>query len=89
MQLLVIALAAGGDRLVLDPTTAWKPWPIRPLTAARPAAYQRLNDPGRGPTAVQRQFLWDFQLAIESIAKRLAGCRVVRTVSDSIALTRG
>ena len=74
--------AADGDCLVLDPTTAWKPGPIRPLTAARPAVYQRLNDPGRGATAVQRHFLWDFNLAVEVIAKRLAGCRVIWTVTE-------
>ena len=28
--------AAAGDCLLLDTTTAWKPGPIRPLTAARP-----------------------------------------------------
>ncbi len=76
------AHAADGDCLVLDPTTAWKPGPIRPLTAARPALYQRLSDPGRGATGVQRNFLWDYNLAIEVIAKRLAGCRVIWTVTE-------
>lgn len=79
---LIDAHAADGDCLVLDPTTAWAPGPIRPLTAARPAVYQRLTDPGRGATAVQRHFLWDYNLAVEAIAKRLAGCRVIWTVTD-------
>lgn len=79
---LIDAHAADGDCLVLDPTTAWAPGPIRPLTAARPAVYQRLTDPGRGATAVQRHFLWDYNLAVEVIAKRLAGCRVIWTVTD-------
>lgn len=74
--------AAEGDCLVLDITTAWKPGPIRPLTAARPALYQRLNDPGRGTTAVQRHWLWDGHLAIQAVAKRLTGCRVIWTISE-------
>lgn len=74
--------ATDGDCLVLDNTTAWKPGPIRPLTAARPAVYERLNDPGRGATAVARHWLWDGHLGIEGVAKRLAGCRVIWTVSE-------
>ena len=74
--------AAEGDCLVLDITTAWKPGPIRPLTAARPEVYHRLNDPGRGMSAIQRHWLWDGHLAIQAVAKRLAGCRVIWTISE-------
>ena len=36
--------AAPGDCLILDNSTTWAPGPIRPLTAARPAVYQKLRD---------------------------------------------
>ena len=50
--------AAPGDCLILDNSATWAPGPIRPLTAARPAVYQKLRDYGRGLTAVQRNRLW-------------------------------
>ncbi|MFZ0834584.1 MAG: hypothetical protein WAM92_16210 [Mycobacterium sp.] len=79
---LIGSHAADGDCLVLDHTTAWAPGPIRPLTAARPAVYRRLNDPGRGASAGQRHLLWDYNLHIEAFAKRLTACRVIWTVTD-------
>lgn len=74
--------AAAGDCLVLDNTTNWKPGPARPLTAARPEVYERLNDPGRGISAVQGRWLWDGHLGIQGVANRLARCRVIWTISD-------
>ncbi len=79
---VISSRAAADDCLVLDNEITWKPGAIRPLTAARPAVYQRLNDPGRGISAVQAHWLWDGHLGITGIAKRLVGCRVIWTVSE-------
>lgn len=66
----------------LDNTTAWKPGPIRPLTAARPAAYEKLVDPGRGLRGPQRNRLWDAHLGIWGVADRVRQCTVLWTVSE-------
>ena len=79
---VITAHASPGDCLILDNTAAWKPGPIRPLTAARPAAYEKLVDPGRGLRAPQRNRLWDAHLAIWGVADRVRQCTVLWTVSE-------
>jgi mannosyltransferase len=79
---VITAHASPGDCLVLDNTATWKPGPIRPLTAARPVAYAKLVDPGRGLTARQRNRLWDAHLGIWGVADRVRHCTVLWTVSD-------
>jgi mannosyltransferase len=79
---VITAHASPGDCLILDNTTTWRPGPIRPLTAARPAAYQKLVDPGRGLPAAQRNRLWDAHLAIWGVADRVRHCTVLWTVSE-------
>jgi mannosyltransferase len=79
---VITAHASPGDCLILDNTTAWKPGPIRPLTAARPAAYEKLFDPGRGMRALQRNRLWDAHLGIWGVADRVRHCTVLWTVSE-------
>ena len=79
---VITAHAAPGDCLILDNTTAWKPGPIRPLTAARPAAYEKLVDPGRGLRGSQRNRLWDAHLGIWGVADRVRLCTVLWTVSE-------
>jgi mannosyltransferase len=79
---VITAHAAPGDCLILDNTTTWKPGPIRPLTAARPAAYERLVDPGRGMAAPQRNRLWDAHLGIWGVADKVRHCTVLWTVSE-------
>ena len=74
--------AAPGDCLIMDNTTTWKPGPIRPLTAARPAAYEKLVDPGRGARAAARNRLWDAHLGIWGVADRVRQCTVLWTVSE-------
>ncbi len=74
--------AAPGDCLVLDNSAAWKPGPIRPLTAARPEVYQKLRDYGRGLTAVQRNRLWDSHIAVWAWADKLPGCPTLWTVTE-------
>ena len=74
--------AAPGDCLVLDNSTTWKPGPIRPLIAARPAAYQRLHDYGRGRTAIQRNMLWDSHIAIWAWADKMPDCPALWTITE-------
>lgn len=79
---VISAHASPGDCLILDNTTTWAPGPIRPLTAARPAAYVHLRDPGRGLTAIQRNRLWDGHLGIWGVADEVRRCTVLWTVSE-------
>jgi mannosyltransferase len=79
---VISAHASAGDCLILDNTTTWKPGPIRPLTAARPSAYAKLVDPGRGLRAAQRNWLWDQHLGIWGVADRVQHCTVLWTVSE-------
>lgn len=79
---VITAHAYPGDCLILDNTSNWAPGPIRPLTAARPAAYAKLIDPGRGLRAVERNRLWDAHLGIWGVADRVRQCTVLWTVSQ-------
>ena len=74
--------AAPGDCLVMDNSTTWAPGPIRPLTAARPAVYQKLRDYGRGLTAIQRNRLWDGHIAIWAWADKMPDCPALWTVTE-------
>ncbi|AKK28269.1 glycosyltransferase family 39 protein [Mycobacterium sp. EPa45] len=74
--------AAPGDCLVMDNSTAWKPGPIRPLLAARPAAFAKLHDFGRGPTGIDRNLLWDAHIAVWTWADKMPGCPAIWTVSE-------
>lgn len=74
--------AAPGDCLVLDNSAAWKPGPIRPLTAARPDVYRKLRDYGRGRTALQRERLWDGHIAVWAWADKMPDCPALWTVTE-------
>ena len=74
--------AAAGDCLILDNTITWKPGPIRALTAARPSAYEKLIDPGRGERAGSRKWLWDAHLGIWGVTDQVRRCTVLWTVSQ-------
>lgn len=74
--------ARPGDCLVLDNSAAWMPGPIRPLLAARPAAYQDLRDYGRGRTAEDRKMLWDSHTAVWAWADKMPGCPALWTISE-------
>ena len=74
--------AKAGDCLLLDNTTSWKPGPIRPLLASRPAAYRNLVDLGRGKTATSSDQLWDGFVPIWAVQNRLHRCTVLWTVSE-------
>lgn len=79
---VISAHSSPGDCIVFDNTTSWKPGPIRPITAARPAAYAHLVDPGRGKRAWQRNRLWDAHLGIWGVADQIRRCTVLWTVSE-------
>jgi mannosyltransferase len=79
---LVTARAAPGDCLILDNTVTWLPGPVRALKAARPAAYAKLVDPGRGVRAADRNWLWDAHIAIWAVANQVQRCTVLWTISD-------
>ncbi|WP_431236322.1 glycosyltransferase family 39 protein [Mycolicibacterium aichiense] len=74
--------AAPGDCLVMDNSTSWKPGPIRPLIAARPSAFAKLRDYGRGPTGIQRNMLWDAHIAVWAWADKMPYCPAIWTVSE-------
>ncbi|MGY4709098.1 glycosyltransferase family 39 protein [Mycolicibacterium sp. CBM1] len=79
---VITRYAASGDCLIMDNTAAWKPGPIRPLLAARPAAFAKLHDYGRGKTAIQRNMLWDSHIPIWRWSDKLWGCPAVWTVTE-------
>jgi mannosyltransferase len=79
---VISAHSSPGDCVIFDNTTSWKPGPIRPITAARPAAYADLVDPGRGKPAWQRNRLWDAHLGIWGVADQVRKCTVLWTVSE-------
>ena len=79
---VIVGHAKPGDCLLLDNTTSWKPGPIRPLLAARPAAYRDLVDLGRGPRATATDRLWDGFLPVWVVRDGLRRCTVVWTISE-------
>ncbi|HEV7418417.1 MAG TPA: glycosyltransferase family 39 protein [Mycobacterium sp.] len=79
---LITERAAPDDCLILDNTVTWLPGPVRSLTAARPHAYEKLTDPGRGERATDRNRLWDAHTAIWAVADQVQRCTVLWTVSD-------
>jgi mannosyltransferase len=74
--------AAPGDCLLLDNTTAWKPGPIRAITAVRPATYGKLQDLDRGMPAARAHTLWDGVVPEWAVADRVKRCHVMWTVSE-------
>jgi mannosyltransferase len=78
---LIGATAQPGDCLLLDNTVRWLTLPIRALTAARPAAYEKLLDPGRGESRNEGGELWDAPRLIFDVADKVNDCKVLWTVS--------
>jgi mannosyltransferase len=79
---LITQKAQPGDCLLLDDTVTWQPGPIRPLVAARPAAYKPLVDVGLGAPAASINKFWDFNLAPFVVADRISQCNVVWTITQ-------
>jgi mannosyltransferase len=79
----VLTFHAGpGDCLLLDNTAAWKPGPIRPITAVRPATYGKLKDLDRGMPAAKQHTLWDGAISVWAVTARVKQCHVIWTVSE-------
>lgn len=78
---LIGATAQPGDCLLLDNTVRWLTLPIRAITAARPAAYEHLVDPGRGGLGRDDGQLWDTARLIFDVEDKVADCHVLWTVS--------
>ncbi|WP_243841577.1 glycosyltransferase family 39 protein [Mycobacterium sp. DL592] len=79
---VITRYAKPGDCLIMDNSAAWKPGPIRPLIAARPAAFEKLRDYGRGTPAIARNRLWDSHIAIWRWADKMPGCPTIWTVTE-------
>ncbi|WP_328357206.1 glycosyltransferase family 39 protein [Mycobacterium sp. NBC_00419] len=79
---VITRFAKPGDCLIMDNSAAWKPGPIRPLIAARPAAFDKLRDYGRGTTAIARNRLWDSHIAVWRWADEMPGCPAIWTVTE-------
>ncbi|HZA10215.1 hypothetical protein [Mycobacterium sp.] len=79
---VITRYAAPGDCLLLDDTVSWRPGPIRPLVAARPAAYRDLVDVGLGERATSIDQLWDTNIAPFVVADRIDRCAVLWTISE-------
>jgi mannosyltransferase len=79
---LISEKAQPGDCLLLDDTVTWQPGPIRPLVAARPAAYRRLVDVGLYKPAADLNELWDWNIAPFAVADRISECQVLWTISQ-------
>jgi mannosyltransferase len=78
---LIGSTARPGDCLLLDNTVRWLTLPIRALTAARPAAYAHLVDPGRGQLARPSGQLWDTPRLVFDVVGEVAKCQVLWTVT--------
>lgn len=79
---VIDAHAHPGDCLLIDNTTRWLPGPIRALTAARPASFAKLIDPGLGPHRQGHGRLWDGHLAVWALADELDRCPAVWTITN-------
>lgn len=79
---VITRYATPGDCLVMDNSVGWKPGPIRPMLAARPAAFEKLHDYGRGQSSVDRNMLWDGHTAVWMWAQKLPTCTTLWTVSE-------
>ncbi|MGE2716750.1 glycosyltransferase family 39 protein [Mycolicibacterium litorale] len=77
---VVAHYARPGDCLVFDVASTWKV--IGPLKAARPAAFSKLQDPGRMFSATELDSLWDAHTTISTWSERLRDCPSLWTISE-------
>ncbi len=80
---LIIAKAAPGDCLLVNDTVMFQPAPMRPLMAARPDAYRKLNDLSLWQRATDRNTVFDTNLIPEATVGPLSDCRVVWIVTEA------
>jgi mannosyltransferase len=80
---LITAKAAPGDCLLVNDTVTFMPAPMRPLLAARPAAYRKLVDLTLWQRATDRNDVFDTNLIPEVVAQPLSHCRVVWIITQA------
>lgn len=80
---LVTAKAAPGDCLLVNDTVTFMPAPMRPLLAARPDAYRKLNDLTLWQRATDRNEVFDTNLIPEVVANPLSHCGVAWIITQA------
>ena len=80
---LITAKAASGDCLLVNDTVTFMPAPMRPLLAARPDAYRKLDDLTLWKRATERNDVFDTNLIPEVVAGPLSHCRVVWIITQA------
>ena len=80
---LITARARPGDCLLVNDTVTFEPAPMRPLMAARPDAYRKVNDLSLWQRATDRNDVFDTNLIPEATAGPLSDCRVVWIITEA------
>lgn len=80
---LIAAKAASGDCLLVNDTVSFMPAPMRPLLAARPDAYRKLDDLTLWERATERNDVFDTNLIPEVVSGPLSRCRVVWIITEA------
>lgn len=82
---LISARAAPGDCLLVNDTVTFMPAPMRPLLAARPDVYRKLNDLTLWKRATETNDVFDTNLIPEVVAAPLSRCKVVWIITQADA----
>jgi mannosyltransferase len=80
---LITLKAAPGDCLLVNDTVTFMPAPMRPLMAARPDAYRKLNDLTLWQRATSRADVFDTNLIPEVVTKALDRCSIVWIITQA------
>jgi mannosyltransferase len=80
---LITLKAAPGDCLLVNDTVTFMPAPMRPLMAARPDAYRKLNDLTLWQRATSRADVFDTNLIPEVVTKALGRCSIVWIITQA------
>jgi mannosyltransferase len=80
---LITAKAAPGECLLVNDTVTFMPAPMRPLMAARPDAYRKLNDLTLWQRATSRADVFDTNLIPEVVTRELSHCSVVWIITQA------
>lgn len=80
---LIAAKAASGDCLLVNDTVSFMPAPMRPLLAARPDAYRKLDDLTLWERATERNDVFDTNLIPEVVSGPLSRCQVVWIITEA------
>jgi mannosyltransferase len=80
---LITAKAASGDCLLVNDTVTFMPAPMRPLLAARPDAYRKLDDLTLWKRATELNDVFDTNLIPEVVAGPLSRCSVVWIITQA------